>query len=119
LQKTNQPITFSGAGTIVIIAPIAAKRVFVCSMVLMSSAATTLSIAEGQGTTCAAPNQAGMIGVGTNVAASGGLSFPAGGGLTLGNGTGSVTQTANINTNICFYNVGTATIAGNMTYVAN
>jgi hypothetical protein len=119
LQKTNQSITFSGAGTIVFVLPIAGKRVFICSIVLMSSAATTLSIAEGQGTTCAAPNQAGMIGVGTNVAASGGLSFPANGGLTLGNGTGSVTQTANINTNVCLYNTGSATIAGNVTYVAN
>jgi hypothetical protein len=119
LQKTNQPLTFTGAGTIVVISAIAAKRVFICSMVLMVSAATTLSISEGQGTTCAAPNQAGMIGVGTNVAASSGMAFPANGGLTLGNGTGTVTQTANINTNICLYNAGSATIAGNMTYVAN
>jgi hypothetical protein len=103
----------------VFILPIAAKRVFVCSMVLMVSAPTTLSIAEGQGATCSGPNQAGMIGVGTNSAASGGMSFPANGGLTLGNGTGSVTQTANINTNVCLYNTGSATIAGNVTYVAN
>jgi hypothetical protein len=123
LQKTNQPLTFTStsSATLTILAAIPAKRVFVCSIVLMFSAATTFSLAEGQGTTCAAPNQAGMIGVGTNVAVGSGMSFPASGGMTLGNGTGTVTQTANINTNICFYNTssGSTTIAGNMTYVAN
>jgi hypothetical protein len=119
LPKTNVPISIASAGTTVVIAAVSAKRTFICSMVLMSSSATTLSVAEGQGASCTAPNQAGMIGVGTNVAATGGLSFPVTGGLTLGNGTGTVTQTANINANVCIYNVGASQVSGNMTYVTN
>jgi hypothetical protein len=119
LQKTNQWIGGTVSGSVQIIALVTGKRIFICSMVLMASGATSLSVAEGQGASCAAPNQVGILGVATNLSAANGMSFPASGGLTLGNGTGSIAQTTNTSTNVCLYTSSSVVVGGNVTYVAN
>ena len=114
--KTNVPIS-TATGTVALVAAVSAKKIYVCSLTLIANAAVAVSLSEGSGATCGTSNQAGVIGVATNGTAANGLSLAANGGLTLGNGGGTVAQTATANNTLCLFQSGTVQIAGNMTYV--
>jgi trimeric autotransporter adhesin len=114
--KTNVPIS-TAAGTLALVAGVSAKKIYVCSLSLISSGAIAVSLSEGSGTTCGTSAQAGVIGVATNGTAANGLSLAANGGLTLGNGGGTVAATATAANYLCLFQSGTTQMAGNLTYV--
>jgi hypothetical protein len=58
-----------------------------------------------------------VLGVATNGTAANGISLAANGGLTLGNGGGTVAQTATNANYLCLFQSGTTQMAGNLTYV--
>ena len=114
--KTNVTIS-TASGTAALVTGVSGKKIYVCSLVLVAPSAVSVSLAEGSGTTCGTSNQAGVIGVATNGTAANGLAFAANGGLTLGNGGGTIASTATAADYLCLFQSGTAQMAGNLTYV--
>lgn len=114
--KTNVPIS-TASGTTALVAGVSAKKVYVCSLSLISPTAVSVSLSEGSGTTCGTSAQAGVIGVATNGTAANGMPLAANGGLTLGNGGGTVAATATAANYLCLFQSGTAQLAGNLTFV--
>lgn len=114
--KINVPIS-TATGTVALVAGVSAKKIYVCSFSIITTTAISVSLSEGSGTTCGTSSQAGVIGVGTNGTAANGLPLAANGGLTLGNGGGTVAATATAANYLCLFQSGTAQIAGNLTYV--
>jgi hypothetical protein len=114
--KTNVPIS-TATGTVALVAGVSAKKVYVCSLSLVTTTAVSVSLSEGSGATCGTSAQAGVIGVSTAGTAANGLPLAANGGLTLGNGGGTIAATATAANYLCLFQSGTAQIAGNITYV--
>lgn len=116
--SAKSSVQFSTAlGTTPIVAGVAGKRIYVCSILLSASAASSVSLAEGSSATCGTSNQAGVIGVGTDKAANLGLPLGVTGGFSHGDGTGTIAQTATAGNTLCLYQSGTAQVSGNMMYV--
>ena len=114
--KTNVPIS-TATGTVALVAGVSAKKIYICSLSLITTTAVSVSLSEGSGATCGTSSQAGVIGVGTNGTAANGLPLAANGGLTLGNGGGTIAATATAANYLCLFQSGTAQMAGNLTYV--
>ena len=114
--KTNVPIS-TASGTLALVTGVSAKKIYVCSLSLITSGTISVSLAEGSSNTCGTSNQAGVIGVATNGTAANGLPLVANGGLTLGNGAGTVAVTATAANYLCLFQSGTTQMAGNLTYV--
>ena len=114
--KTNVAIS-TASGTVALVTGVSAKKIYVCSLSLVTSGAIAVSLAEGSSSTCGTSNQAAVLGVATNGTAANGISLAANGGLTLGNGGGTVAQTATAANYLCLFQSGTTQMAGNLTYV--
>ena len=114
--KTNAGFS-SAAGTFALVTGVSAKKIFVCSISLIVPSAVSVSLAEGSSSTCGTSSQAAVIGVATSGTASQGMALAANGGLTLGNGGGTVASTATAANYLCLFQSGVAQIAGNLTYV--
>lgn len=109
--KTNLAISFQTTSIAQIIALSGTTKIYVCSLSLISSVATVFSITGGTGSNCGTP--AALIGT---TSATHGLSLAANGGLTLGNGAGTVAVTA-AGSELCIVQSGAGDISGNLTYV--
>ena len=114
--KSNFAIS-TASGTFALVAGVSAKKIYVCSLSLITTTAVSVSLAEGSSATCGTSAQAAVIGVATNGTAANGMPLAANGGLTLGNGGGTVAQTATAANALCLFQSGTSQIAGNITYV--
>jgi hypothetical protein len=111
--KVNQTVSFQTTTLTQQIAASGSNKIYICSLALVASAATVFSISGGTGSNCAS-NQLGILGVAGS--ATHGLSLAANGGLTLGNGSGTVAVTA-ASSEICLVQTGAGDISGNITYV--
>lgn len=109
--KTNVPISTSNGST-QLVAGAATTNIYVCSFSLIAGAATVVNIIEGTGSTCATAT----ADLGSTTSTSG-MSLAANGGLTLGNGGGTVIRTTNASASMCFLQSSTALVGGNLTYV--
>jgi hypothetical protein len=113
--KTNVAIS-TATGTVALVTGVSAKKIYVCSFSYIASAADAVSLAEGSSATCGTSAQAGVIGVATNGTQANGMSLAANGGLTLGNGGGTVAVTATAANYLCLFHAAVQG-AGNLTYV--
>ena len=111
--KTNFPIGGAG-GNIQIVAGVASKKVYLCSLSLIAAATAVVNVIEGTGAACTTANEAAVIG---STTAASGMSLAANGGLTLGNGGGTIGVTATAANGLCILQSGTTALAGNATYV--
>jgi hypothetical protein len=109
--KTNLPISFQTTSITQQIALSGSTKIYVCSLSLIASAATVFSVTGGTGTNCGTP--AALIGT---TSATHGLSLAANGGMTLGNGAGTVAVTA-AGSELCLVQSGAGDLVGNLTYV--
>jgi hypothetical protein len=114
--KTNVPIS-TATGTTALVTGVSAKKIYVCSLTLVTPTAVSISLSEGSSSTCGTSAQAGVIGVATSGTAANGMAFAANGGLTLGTGHATIASTATAANYLCLFQSGTAQIAGNLTYV--
>jgi hypothetical protein len=114
--KTNVAIS-TASGTTALVTGVSSKKIYVCSLAIVVPSAVSVSLAEGSSSSCGTSNQAAVMGVATNGTAANGLPLAANGGLTLGNGGGTVAATATATNYLCLFQSGTAQIAGNLTYV--
>ena len=114
--KTSANIS-SALGTFAVVTGVSAKKIYVCSLFIISPSAVSVSLAEGSSSTCGTSAQAAVIGVATNGTAANGVPLAANGGWTLGNGGGTIAATATNANYLCIFQSGTAQLAGNLTYV--
>jgi hypothetical protein len=114
--KTNVAIS-TAAGTTALVTGVSAKKIYVCSLAIVTPTAVSISLSEGSSATCGTSAQAGVIGVATSGTATSGMAFAANGGLTLGTGHATIASTLTAANYLCLFQSGTAQIAGNLTYV--
>ena len=114
--KTNVPIS-TASGTTQLVAAVSAKKIYVCSVLVVAPSAVSVSLSEGSSGTCGTSAQAAVIGVATNGTAANGVALAANGGFSYGGGDGTVAQTATANNTLCLFQSGTAQLAGNLSYV--
>lgn len=113
VAKNYTPITITTNTTTRIVAPAAAKKTYVCSIVLQTALANNVGIVEGTGGTCGV-STAGVLG-GTTAAS--GLNFSANEGWSAGNGTAPILATAGTNVDLCLITSVATNLAGHVTWV--
>lgn len=112
--KTNLPISQNGTSSVQLIALSGATSIYVCSLSLVAAGATTVALTTGTGSACVTGNAA-VIGTTTaNIANS--MSFAANGGITLGNGGGTIAKGA-ASSELCMILGTSVFVSGNLTYV--
>lgn len=111
--KTFTPISVTTATTTRIVAPVSAKRTYICALFLTSVAADNIGIVEGTGGTCGS-GTAGVIG---GTTAANGPNFPANGGFAWGQGNGTVAATAGTNVDLCLITSAATPLAGHIAWV--
>lgn len=111
-DTTSLPVAAHATAT-ELIAGVSAKKIYVCSVLLVSTTAQTFSIIEGSGTTCGT-NPAAVIG---NSTAANGMAFAANGGFAMGSGLRAIAKTATAANALCLLSSGTDYISGVITYV--
>jgi hypothetical protein len=117
-QSVKSNAAFSNAaGTFALVTGVAAKKIYVCSFLVVAPTAVSVSLAEGSSATCGTSAQAAVVGVATSGTAANGVALAANAGWTFGNGAGTVASTATAANYLCIFQSGTAQLAGNITYV--
>jgi len=111
--KASVPIDIVTATTTQLVAASASNKLYVCSLHLVTNAANNVALVEDDTSACASPT-AGVTG---GVTAGEGYNFGANGGLTLGNGGGTVAITAATNRYVCLITSAATQLSGSMTYV--
>lgn len=111
--KTN--ITISTTATsIQLAAGSGSTQVYICSFSLIAATAAIIDMVGGTGATCASSTPIAIWG---STTAANGLSLAANGGLTYGNGAGTVGRTTTAGHGACLQQSGSAQISGNAAIV--
>lgn len=113
-NKTNLAISQNGTSSVQLVALSGSTTIYVCSLSLIAAGATTMAITTGTGTACVTGNAAVIGSTTANIANS--ISFAANGGLTLGNGAGTVAKGA-ASSELCMILGTSVFVSGNLTYV--
>ena len=118
-QLTKKNIAFSTGSTgTQLISGTTNKNTYICSLSVIASAAANFSLVAGSGSSvCTGGTPIALIG---STTAASGMALPANGGITLGSGAGSIANDVAAvaqSYNICIGINGSATLAGNLTYV--
>jgi hypothetical protein len=113
-NKTNLAISQNGTSSVQLIALSGSTSIYVCSLSLIAAGATTVAITTGTGTACVTGNAAVIGSTTANIANS--ISLAANGGLTLGNGGGTVAKGA-ASSELCMILGTSVFVSGNLTYV--
>jgi hypothetical protein len=98
-----------------IVAGAASKKIYVCSIHVVTAIAQSIAVVEGTGSTCAT-GAAGVNGFGGATAATG-WSFAANGGIALRNGDSSLGAEGTSGDNLCVFNSGSGQVSGGISYV--
>jgi len=93
----------------------ASKKIYICSINLITATAQNVALVEGTGTVCAT-GIAGMSGFGGSTAATG-WNFAANSGIAYGNGASSLGAEATNADNLCLLQSSTGQISGGFSYV--
>ncbi len=112
--KNNLPISQNGTSSVQLIGLSGSTSIYVCSISLIAAGATTVALTTGTGTACVTGNAAVIGSTTANIANS--MSFAANGGLTLGNGQGTVAKGA-ASSELCMILGTNVFVSGNLTYV--
>jgi hypothetical protein len=89
------------------------RRVFICSLIVISQDAEGLSLVEGTGSTCGT-GTAAIVGATTQ---GNGMQVGANGGFQMGNGQGTVALQNFPSSDVCLLQTGTGRVAGVLTFV--
>jgi hypothetical protein len=90
-----------------------AKKIYICSINLVTAAANNVAVVEGTGSTCAT----GIAGMAGGTTAATGWNLAANGGLTQGNGMGSIMAEATNADNLCLLQSAAVQLSGTIGYV--
>jgi hypothetical protein len=111
--KSNFPLA-SAAGNTQVVAGVFTKKVYICSILIIPQAATTINFIEGTGASCTTANEQPLIGSTTPV---NGMALAVNGGFAHGNGGATIAATSIAANGVCILQSGTAALAGNVEYV--
>lgn len=111
-NTTTTPINLTGSGRI--ITGVSAQKVRICALNLVSATAQNIALVEGTGSTCGT-STAGMAGGAT---AATGWNLAANGGLTYGNGLGTVYKTATNADDVCLLLSSSGQTSGSVTWTS-
>jgi hypothetical protein len=115
--KSTVGIAITSATQTSLVAAVASKKVYICSLTIIAGAADIANFYDvAAAGACSAASTDAVIGANSN-ASTNGLSFAANGGLTLGNGGSTVAFTSTANSTLCVVTSGTGPLSGNLTYV--
>lgn len=93
----------------------ASKKIYPCSLNLVTATAQNIAVVEGTGTTCGT-STAGVNGFGGSTAATG-WNFAANSGVAYGNGSSAIGQEQTAADNLCLFQSGTGQVSGGLSYV--
>jgi len=112
----NFSSTTSGAS---IVNAAASKKIYVCQVTMIISAAAAVSFVEGTGASVCTGGTTAGVWLNNTVTAANGAPFASNGGVSAGNGRGTVFQTANVNQNLClvFTTTNSPTVVASVSYV--
>jgi hypothetical protein len=114
LRKTTVAISTSSAVT-QLVAPISLNQVYICSILVKNSAATSVSLIGGLGSTCATGTPLALAG---STTLANGIPLGAlGDGFAPANGGATVMSTTTSGHGVCLEQSGTALLAGYVSYV--
>lgn len=100
-----------------LVAAVSAKKVYICSIVAITAIADNANFYDvGAAGACSGAATEAVIGASSN-AATNGLNLAANGGLTLGNGLGTVAFTQTANATLCVVTSSAGPFSGALTYV--
>lgn len=115
--KSFLPITATTSLVKVIATGTAAKKLYICQINLVTTAANNVAVFEATTATTCATSAVAVYGAGTSVAtAANGYPFPANGGISLGNGLGTVGSTTVNNNDLCIGTSAATPLTGGITY---
>lgn len=112
--KTTKPFATSGATNVQVVAPSGSTKVYICGMSIIAGAAAHFNVIEGTGGSCTTANELAVIG---STTAGNGASLAANGGWTIGDGNGTIAQTATAANGICILTDSSIQFAGHMQVV--
>lgn len=98
--QTKLTADFEGTATGTIISAVSAKKAYICSVTIVSAAANNVSLIEGTASGCTTGSPSADY-LNNATTASTGASFAANGGVSAGNGTGTIAVNATANQNTC------------------
>jgi hypothetical protein len=107
--------SISQTGNTQVVAGTASKKIYVCSIHVVTAAAANVAVVEGTGSVCGT-GTAGVSGFGGATAATG-WNFVANGGIALGNGDSSLGAEGTSGDNLCVFNSGSGQVSGGISYV--
>jgi hypothetical protein len=114
LNTNYTPFSLASTTALKLVSKVAAKKVYICSINIVSASANNVALVEGTLTTTNCDTStAGLAGGAT---AATGWNFAANGGLTLGNGVGLVTKSATANLDVCLFASGSGQVSGGITW---
>lgn len=111
---TTLEINQSATGPLTIVTGVAAKKIYICSMFIISTSEQSVNLLEGTGANCGASVIRGLFG---GTSAGTGPSLIAHSGWTLGSGEHRVQMTKTSGTNLCLASSSTGRINGTINYV--
>lgn len=115
--KSFLPITATTSLVKVIATGTAAKKLYICQINLVTTAANNVAVFEATTATTCATAAVAVYGAGTSVAtAANGYPFAANGGISLGNGLGTVGFTTVNNNDLCIGTSAATPLTGGIIY---
>jgi len=112
IAKSHAAIDITTATTTEIINESAGNKVYICSLNIVTTAASNITMVEDATDACADPDAA-IIG---GLTAAEGWNFAANGGLAIGSGGSSVFITAATDMNVCLLTSASTQVSGSVTY---
>jgi hypothetical protein len=105
-------VNVSTATTTALITGVSGRHVRICGMSLVTAAANNVALISGTGATCGT----GTTGMNGGTTAASGWNFAANGGLTQGNGLGTVNQTNATGDSVCIITSAATQLSGRIAY---
>ncbi len=116
--KSYLAITATTSLVKVIATGVSAKKIYICQLILTTTAANNVAVFEANTGSVCATNPVAVYGAGTTVAtAANGFPFPANGGVSLGSGGYSVAQTSVNANDLCIGTSAATPLTGGVLYV--
>lgn len=114
--NTKVHANINGTAGATLVTGTASKKIYLCSINIVTATAQNINLVSGTGTVCAT-STAATLGLTGGTTAGTGWNFAANGGLTLGSGGFSIGQT-NVNAdNLCMLISGSGQVTGGFSYV--
>jgi hypothetical protein len=113
--QTKSYLSISQTSGTQLVAGTSSKKIYICSIHIVTATAQNVALVEGTGTVCAS-SIAGVQGFGGSTAATG-WNFAANGGIAYGNGASSLGGEGTAADNLCLLQSGSGQISGGISYV--